>query len=64
VPSQKISFTLSARLARKQKPTPENGSNFNYSFPSAASPSIPLRLCGAPHKRNYAECRIMLSLRW
>src|SRR6516165_10858876 len=43
VPSQKISFTLSARFARKQKMTPENGSAFNCSFTSAASPSIPLR---------------------
>ena len=43
VPSQKISFTLSARLARKQKITPENGSAFNCSCTSAASPSIPLR---------------------
>jgi hypothetical protein len=29
VPSQKISFTLSARFERKQKITPENGSAFN-----------------------------------
>ena len=43
MPSQKISFTLSARLARKQKITPENGSTFNCSFTKAASPSIPLR---------------------
>ena len=43
VPSQKISFTRSARLARKQKITPENGSAFNCSCTSAASPSIPLR---------------------
>ena len=30
--------------------------------PAPPSPSAPLRLCGAPHKRNYAECTIMLSL--
>ena len=30
---------------------------------AAASPSMPLRLCGAPHKRNYAECTFMLSPR-
>ena len=48
-------------LARKQKITRENGSACNCSFTSAASPSIPLRLCGAPHNRNYAERTIMLS---
>src|SRR5262249_20701815 len=39
-PSQKI---RSARVARKQKITTENGSLFSCSFTRAASPSIPLR---------------------
>src|ERR1017187_4095604 len=43
VPSQKISFTLSARFERKQKITPENGLDLNCSFTSAARPLAPLR---------------------
>ena len=43
VPSQKISFTRSARLARKTYTAPENGLVFIVSRTNAASPSTPLR---------------------
>src|SRR5262249_23286105 len=45
VPSQKISFTLSARLARKQKITPENGS---AAIAPSPAPQARPSLCGSP----------------
>jgi len=42
-PSHQISFTRSARLARKTNTVPEKGSAFRYSCTSAARPSMPLR---------------------
>ena len=62
-PSQAKIFKRSARFERKTKIVPENGSWRSCSRTSAARPSAPLRLCGAPHNRNYAEPTIMRSAR-
>ena len=50
-------------LPRNTNRWPENGSFFRSSWTSVARPSKPLRLCGAPHNRNYAERTIMQSPR-
>ena len=49
---------------QKAKIAPSNGSKDSFNLQKAASESIPLRLCGAPHNRNYAKCLVMHSNWW
>ena len=51
----------SARFERNTKIVPVKGSSASIDCASAANPSCPLRLCGAPHNRNYAAIMIMRS---
>ncbi len=62
-PSCQMIFTSEPARPRNTNRSPPWGSRFSPCWTISARPCIPLRLCGAPHKRNYAASMIMRS-RW